>query len=110
MNKTTYLGELEHMILLVVLGQEDSAYGTSIRAELATRAGRKISRGATYMTLERLVNKRYLATRMGDPTPERGGRAKRYFSVTAKGRKALRESGTALFRLWVGHEALLDER
>ncbi len=110
MNKTTYLGELEHMILLVVLGQGEEAYGMSIRGELDSRVGRKISRSATYMTLERLVNKGYLTTRMGDPSRERGGRARRYFYLTARGRKALKESGSALFRLWAGHEALLEER
>ena len=109
MNKTTYLGELEHMILLVVLGQEENAYGMSIRKELEKRVGRKLSRSATYITLERLVNKGYLDTRMGDPNPERGGRAKRFFTLTAKGRQALRESGRALFTLWAGHEALLED-
>ena len=109
MNKTTYLGELEHMILLVVLSQGDDAYGMSIRAGLETRVGRKLSRSATYLTLERLVKKGYLATRMGDPNPERGGRAKRYFVLTATGREALRESGRALLSLWAGHEALLED-
>lgn len=109
MNKSTYLGELEHLIILVVLGQGDESYGMSIRDELYQRVGRKLSRSATYMTLERLVKKGYLATRMGDPSPERGGRAKRYFKVTAQGRKALKESGRALLRLWRGHEELLEE-
>jgi PadR family transcriptional regulator PadR len=109
MNKTTYLGELEHMILLVVLHQEDDAYGMSIRAALETRVDRQLSRSATYITLERLVKKGYLTTRMGDPNPERGGRAKRYFALTAAGRDALRESGRALLSLWAGHEALLED-
>jgi DNA-binding PadR family transcriptional regulator len=110
MNRTTYLGELEHMVLLVVLGQEDRAYGMSVRAELDARIGRNISRSATYITLERLVNKGYLSTRMGDPNPERGGRAKRFFKLTATGREALKESGRALLSLWAGHEALLEDR
>ena len=110
MNRTTYLGELEHMILLIVLRQGDDAYGMSIREHLDARVGRKISRGATYMTLERLVRKGYLVARMGDPSPERGGRARRYFTLSAKGRNALRESGRALLQLWSGHEALLEER
>jgi len=109
MNKTTYLGELEHLILLVVLGQGDESYGMSIRDELFKRVGRRLSRSATYMTLERLVKKRYLTARMGDPSPERGGRARRYFKVTARGREALRQSGRALLQLWQGHEALLEE-
>ncbi len=109
MNKKTYLGELEHMILLVVLDQGEDAYGMSIRAALDTRVGRKISRSATYLTLERLGNKGYLNTRMGDPNPERGGRAKRYFELTTAGREALRESGRALLSLWAGHETLLED-
>ena len=109
MNRTTYLGELEHMVLLVVLGQGDGAYGMSIRADLDARVGRKISRSATYLTLERLVNKGYLSTRMGDPNPERGGRAKRFFTLTAAGREALKESGRALLSLWAGHETLLED-
>ena len=109
MNKTTYLGELEHMILLVVLGQGDDAYGMSIRAALEARVGRKLSRSATYLTLERLVKKGYLITRMGDPNPERGGRAKRYFALTATGREALKEAGRALLSLWAGHETLLED-
>lgn len=109
MNKTTYLGELEQMILLVVLSQEKDAYGMSIRSELDERVGRKISRSALYLTLERLANKGYLKTRMGDPNPERGGRAKRYFALTAAGRAALRKSGRAILTLWAGHEALLED-
>ncbi|UCG85527.1 MAG: helix-turn-helix transcriptional regulator [Gemmatimonadota bacterium] len=109
MNKTTYLGELEQMILLVVLGQGDDAYGISIRNELDKRVGRKLSRSAAYTTLERLVSKGYLLTRMGDPDARRGGRAKRYYGLSAKGRAALRASGRALFELWAGHEHLLEE-
>ena len=109
MNRRTYLGELEHMLLLVILSQGDEAYGMSIREALDARVGRTISRSATYLTLERLVNKGYLHARMGDPNPERGGRAKRYFALTEKGRKALKASGRALFSLWAGHEALLED-
>ena len=109
MNKITYLGELEQMILLAILRLGDDAYGMSIREELETRVGRELTRSAAYITLERLTKKGYLATRMGDPSPERGGRAKRYYEVTPSGREALRESGQALMRLWAGQEALLEE-
>jgi DNA-binding PadR family transcriptional regulator len=109
MNKTTYLGELEHMILLAILRLGTAAYGISIRDELESEVGREVSRSAAYITLERLTKKGYLAARMGEPSPERGGRAKRYYEVTPAGREALRESGQALMRLWAGHEALLEE-
>jgi len=109
MNKTTYLGELEHMVLLAILRLGDDAYGMSIRDELETRVGRELTRSAAYITLERLTKKGYLATRMGEPSPERGGRAKRFYEVTALGKEALRESGQALMRLWAGQEALLED-
>jgi DNA-binding PadR family transcriptional regulator len=109
MNKTTYLGELEHMVLLAILRLGDDAYGISIRDELEARVGREVTRGAAYITLERLTKKGYLATRMGEPSPERGGRAKRFYEVTALGREALRESGQAFMRLWAGQEALLED-
>ena len=109
MNKTTYLGELEHMILLAILRLGSEAYGISIRDELESQVGREVSRSAAYITLERLTKKGYLAARMGEPSPERGGRAKRYYEVTPSGREALRESGQALMRLWAGQEALLEE-
>ncbi len=81
----------------------------SIRAELEDRTGRRVSRSAAYITLERLIRKRYLMARMGDPNPQRGGRAKRYFVLTDAGREALKASGRAFRNLWVGHESLLDE-
>ncbi len=109
MNKTNYIGELEHMVLLAILRLRDDAYGMSIRDELDATANRTVSRSALYITLERLIKKGYLEARMGDPTPERGGRAKRYVGLTRSGHEALRASGKALMNLWKGHEALLEE-
>lgn len=109
MNKTTYLGEFEHMVLLAILRLGDDAYGMSIRDELERRVGRAVTRSAAYITLERLTRKGYLTTRMGDPTSARGGRAKRYFALTDSGRQALRVSGRALMDLWTGYESLLEE-
>ncbi len=109
MNKTTYLGELEHMVLLAVLRRKDEAYGISIRDELDATAKRKVSRSALYITLERLIEKGYLEAHMGDPSPERGGRAKRYVGLTDPGRQALRTSAVALRHLWDGYESLLEE-
>jgi DNA-binding PadR family transcriptional regulator len=109
MNKTSYLGEFEHVVLLAILRLGDEAYGRSIREELELRAGREVSRSAAYITLERLAKKGYLDTRMGEPSPERGGKAKRYYRLTPVGREALREAGRALMSLWAGYESLLEE-
>ena len=109
LNKTTYLGEFEYMVLLAVLRRKDEAYGMSIRDELDATANRQVSRSALYITLERLIEKGYLEAHMGDPSPERGGRAKRYVGLTDPGREALRTSGVALRDLWSGYESLLDE-
>ena len=79
------LGELEQLILLAILRLRDDAYGVTIRAELADRTGRTVAPGAMYTALERLEIKGLIASRMGDPTPQRGGRAKRHVRVTAAG-------------------------
>ena len=109
MNRTTYLGELEQMILLAILRLDDGAYGMAIREEMEARASRELSRSAAYITLERLAKKGYLTTRMGNPSPVRGGRAKRYYQITDAGHEALRDSGRALMSLWADQEWLLEE-
>ena len=109
MNKMTYLGEFEHMVLLSILRLGDDAYGMSVRKELDAAAGREVARSTVYITLERLTRKGYLAARMDDPSQTRGGKPKRYFSLTAAGREALRTSGRALMNLWDGYEELLEE-
>jgi len=104
-----HVGELEHMILLSIVRLGRDAYGMSILRELDERADRKVSRGALYLVLERMVQKGYLHPRMGEPTSERGGRAKRYFELTDAGKEALRVSGRSLLALWDGLESLLEE-
>jgi DNA-binding PadR family transcriptional regulator len=106
---TKHLGELEHMVLLSILRLGADAYGMSVLRELEERAGRKVSRGALYLVLERLVEKEYLVASMGEPSPERGGRAKRFFQLTDEGREALRASGRSLMALWDGVEFLLGD-
>jgi DNA-binding PadR family transcriptional regulator len=96
------LGEFEQLILLAILRLGDDAYGVTIRAELNDRAGRAIAPGALYTALERLESKGLLTSRMGDPTPQRGGRAKRYVTVTAAGLQALTRSLQAYERLLDG--------
>ena len=100
MPKRSYLGEMELMVLLAVLRLGDGAYGVPIAKELLTLAGRDVALGSIYAALDRLEEKGYVTSFLGDPTPERGGRAKRYFRVTAAGVRALKTTRTALMNLW----------
>ena len=86
------LGRFEELILLALVRLRENAYGVSIRRELAERTGRDVSFGSVYTTLERLERKGYVSSRLGDPTPERGGRAKRYFTIEAPGIRALNDT------------------
>jgi len=79
------LGEFEHVVLLAILRLGENAYGVTIRAEIAVCTGRTPAPGALYTALERMEAKGLVQSRMGDPTPQRGGRAKRYAKVTKKG-------------------------
>ena len=96
------LGEFEQIALLAILRLGDDAYGVSIRAEIAARAGREIAPGALYTTLDRLEEKGLVASRLGDPTPARGGRAKRYLRVTSTGVSAVAAAQQAYRRLLEG--------
>ncbi|WP_321473499.1 PadR family transcriptional regulator [uncultured Paludibaculum sp.] len=100
------LGELEQMILLAILRLRDDAYGVTIRSELAEQAGRTVAPGALYTTLDRLETKGLIASHMSDPTPQRGGRAKRHVTVTTAGRQALNRARTAYERLLDGLDLL----
>ena len=104
------LGEFEHLILLAVLRLGDDAYGVSIIDELEQRTGREISQAATYIGLKRLRDKGLLTSHLADPSPERGGRSRRYFTVTKSGIARLRESASALFSMWEGLDPQLKER
>ena len=84
------LGGLELVVLLGVLRLDDGAYAVSVREEIERRTGRDVSRGAVYVTLDRLERKGYVRSRLGAPTAERGGKAKRLFTITAAGRRAVR--------------------
>ena len=97
-----YLGGFEFMVLVALLRLGDQAYGVTIRQELETRTGRAVSIGAVYATLNRLEAKRYVKSRFGDPTPERGGRSKRFFRVTKPGEAAVKRSYEATRRLVAG--------
>ncbi len=110
MGKSGHIGELEQMVLLAALRLgEDKAYGSRVRDELQAKANRGVARGALYVTIDRLVEKGLLDTRIGDPTPGRGGRPRRYLSVTSGGIDALRRSREALTNLWEGLDAVTDQ-
>lgn len=85
-----YLGEFELLVMLAVLRLGTNAYGMTIRREIVDVAERSASLGAVYTTLERLEDKGFLSSAVGEVTEERGGRAKKYFKVTASGSKAVR--------------------
>jgi PadR family transcriptional regulator PadR len=102
------LGEFEHVVLLAILRLGDNAYAIPIREEIEERTGRSVARGAIYTALERLESKKCVRSRMSDPLPERGGRSRRYFTLTAAGLAAIRTSRRSLLRLWQGLEGRLE--
>ena len=102
MARVQNLGEFEQIALLAILRLADHAYGVSIRAEISKRTGRDIAPGALYTTLERLEAKGLLSSRVGDPTPERGGRAKRYYKLSGAGVRAIARAERAFRRLLDG--------
>ncbi len=96
MSSPDYLGEFEHLVVLALLRLEERAYGVTVRQEIEFRTQREVSIGAVYATLDRMEAKGYVKSRLGDPTPERGGRPKRFFRVTAKGMAAVNRTQKAL--------------
>ena len=99
------LGEFEQFVLIAILRLRNSAYGVLIRDEIIEQTGRNVATGAVYTTLERLEQKGYVKSRSGEATPERGGKAKRYFDLTGTGRKALYDARHAHDSMWRGLEA-----
>jgi PadR family transcriptional regulator PadR len=102
MTRRDYLGEFEHIVVLALLRLGDRAYGVTVRREIEARTGREVSIGAIYATLDRLEEKGYVKSRTGDPTPERGGRSKRFFRVTAKGVAAVNQTHRSLQSMMQG--------
>ncbi len=107
MPTTFFLGEFEQLVLLTLLQLGDEGYALPLRRELSRVAGRGVSRGALYRTLERLEQKKYLAWETEEDVPKRGGHPRRRFSVTPEGVSALRASRAALMELWSGVEEVL---
>ena len=96
------MGPFETTVLLALLRLGNRAYGMEIREEIERCTGREVSYGAVYTALDRLEVKGFVGYRLGDPAPERGGRARKYFRVLAAGRAALRDSRAHLSTMWKG--------
>lgn len=105
-----YLGEFELMILLTVIHLGEEAYGVPISREMEKQRRRGVSVGSVYAALERLEQKGLVKSEIGDPTPERGGKAKRYFRVTREGLRQLHKTRRVLTALWKGLPDLKGER
>ena len=94
--------DFEQQVLLAVWRLQDNAYGASVRNELEERTGRPVAQGAVYVTLVRLEKKGLLRSRMSDPTPVRGGKAKRLFEILPDGIEGVRSARDRMDRLWDG--------
>lgn len=101
MNQKT-LGEFENIVLLALLRLETNAYGAAIRQLLQSEIGRDVALGALYSTLERMEKKGLVVSKLGEATAQRGGRPKRFFSVTAEGKAALKQTKQAIDIMWQG--------
>lgn len=97
-----FSGGFEQLVLLAILRLGDEAYGTTIREEIESRTGRAVTVGALYTTLERLERKGYIRGQLGDPTPQRGGRAKRYYRMVRAGSLELERAHQAQASMWDG--------
>lgn len=100
--KPASLGEFEQLVLLAILHHDEEAYGVTIRREIERRTRRTVAVGALYTALDRLEAKGLVTSTMSLPTPERGGRSKRFFTVTSAGEKALVRSRETMARMWAG--------
>jgi DNA-binding PadR family transcriptional regulator len=96
------LGEFEQLVILALLRLRDRAYGVSVADEIVARTGREVSLGAVYKTLDRLEHKGFVTSALGEPTPERGGRRKKFFAIAPAGEDAVRHSLRALRRMTAG--------
>lgn len=103
----TALGDVEHFVLIALVRLGGESYSVPIMEEIHRRTGREIAKAAVYIALRRLEEKALLASRVGGATPERGGRAKRYFRLTPLGAERLKETREAFVQMWAGAEDLV---
>lgn len=104
-----FLGEFEQMVIAAVLRLGDQAYGVSIIDFIAEYTGRQVSSGALSTTLDRMERKGLVRSELGDPSPGRGMRGRRYIRITPTGLAAARDSRAALLNLWQGLDEAYDE-
>jgi DNA-binding PadR family transcriptional regulator len=102
------IGEFEQLVLMAVMHAGNDAYGVSVHAEIRRRTGRDPSLASVYKTLERLETKGFVSVRVGNPTPERGGRRKQFYSLTSAGKKAVRDSVAAIRKMARGLDVGLE--
>ena len=101
MHKSDSVGQFEQLVLTAILQLHESAYGVTIHAKVEELAHpRSVSLGAVYVTFDRLEDKGLISSRLSDPTPERGGRSKRFYRLEALGERALQESALTARRVW----------
>jgi len=104
----TALGDVEHFVLIALLHLSGESYSVPIMDEIHRRTSRPVAKAAVYIALRRLEEKGLVRSRVGEATAERGGRAKRLFTLTAAGRKQLREARAAFVQMWSGAEKLVE--
>jgi PadR family transcriptional regulator, regulatory protein PadR len=100
MARREFLGGFELLVLLALIRLGDDAYGVPISEAIEKSSGREVALGSVYITLERLQNKGLVSSELGEPTAVRGGRAKTYFRITAKGLREVRQTQRTLITLW----------
>jgi DNA-binding PadR family transcriptional regulator len=108
--RAAVLGDFEQLVLMGVLRLGDEAYGAAIRQEIHTRSGRDVSINAVYTTLDRLEGKGLLRSRVGEPTPQRGGRRRKFYALTPSGTTALRHAYRAITAMAHGLESRLEAK
>ncbi len=102
MARREFLGGFELLVLVALIRLGDEAYGVPIADAIEESSGREVAIGSVYITLDRLESKGLVSSRLGEPTAERGGRAKTYFQITAKGLREVRQAQRTLMQLWHG--------
>jgi DNA-binding PadR family transcriptional regulator len=100
MSHREYPGEFEQVVMLALARLKDQAYGMAIRQEIADQTGRDVSIGSVYSALDRMEAKGFISSSLGNPTPQRGGRAKRYYRLEQSGAAALERAREMYLRLW----------
>ena len=102
MARRDYLGNFELVVMLALIRLDENAYGVTIAREIEATAGRQVSLGSIYATLERLEANGLVSSKWGEPTPERGGRAKKYFRISKMGLREVRATQRMLMKAWQG--------